>query len=200
MTSKFKWCLWSRAQMLFFLPLQPPPPESGNKSRVFALSWTNGWAGGQTSITDENMRLSGGPLKVDCWGGQRHPCPASERVSVFIGEQRGGGGGGRGWDRYCYTTDDGTVSVYQDLNAATLHKYPQEGKQSRNMLFGIIVRDRKTAPTFHLSSFLIASHRSIHVLLLPQHVTTHNDRSTYARVLIYCPKNSVHPHMDSAER
>lgn len=54
----------------FFFPLQPPPPERGNKSQVFfARSWSHGWAGGQTSITDENMRLSGGPLKEDCWRG-----------------------------------------------------------------------------------------------------------------------------------
>lgn len=67
---KFKWCLSSRVQRVFFtLPLQPPPPERGNKSRVFALSRSHGGAGGQTGITDENMRLSGAPLKEDCWGG-----------------------------------------------------------------------------------------------------------------------------------
>lgn len=61
--------LESCSEGFFTLPLQPPPPERGNKSRVFALSRSHGGAGGQTGITDENMRLSGAPLKEDCWGG-----------------------------------------------------------------------------------------------------------------------------------
>lgn len=52
-----------------FFSLQPPPPERADKSSDFVLSWGNDWARGQTSKTDENKRLSGGPLKGNCWGG-----------------------------------------------------------------------------------------------------------------------------------
>lgn len=47
----------------FFFSLELPPPERADKSWVFVLGWGNDWARGQTSKTDENKRLSGGPLK-----------------------------------------------------------------------------------------------------------------------------------------
>lgn len=58
----------AQGMLRFSSSLQPLPPERGNKSSVFAHSWDNDWARGQTSITDENKRLSGVPLKENCWG------------------------------------------------------------------------------------------------------------------------------------
>lgn len=79
----------------FFLSLQPPPPESSDKSWVFALSWGNDWARGQTSRTDENKRLSGGLLKENCWGGRETfmscCCGSNGSECVFLRVQCGGG-------------------------------------------------------------------------------------------------------------
>lgn len=74
-TLGFKWCLSRHVHILSFSFLYSllHQKEAINLQVFFFFflhkGWSHSWAGGQTSITDENMRLSGGPLKEDCWGG-----------------------------------------------------------------------------------------------------------------------------------
>lgn len=104
-------------------PLQPPRSGRGDKSWVFLLSWGSDWARGQTSKTDENKRLSGGPLKENCRGG------TGTFMSCLCGST---GSNVLDAERSQCVVDGATMSVYQGLNTSCmicsrqLHKHPLE--------------------------------------------------------------------------
>lgn len=177
-TLKFKWCLSRHVQILFFLPLQPPPPERGNKSRgFFARSWSHGWAGGQTSITDENMRLSGGPLKEDCWGGpetsmsclwaracvhwrtERRRRRRRRQVMLHY----------RWW--HCVST-----SRPKCWYISVIHPPQIPTRAQSHTIYALVLQSGTGKPLWHgPSSFLITFHFSVHVFRLCQHVMSSNE-------------------------
>lgn len=192
-----KSCEWLQIQVMslescseFFCspPLQPPPPERGNKSRVFTLSRSHGWAGGQTGVTDENMRLSGAPLKEDCWGGPEtsmsclracvcvHWRTERRRRRQVLLHYRWWDGVSISRSKRWYVSDRASTNTHRRANGHTIYTAVQDN--CSDMLLVLLLFNHLSFVSL-CSTFVTASHGA--------------QWQIYVRVLIYALKNSVHP-------